>query len=95
MSMDHLPASCARFDELLMASVDRTLDGAEHAEYDAHLAACPPCVTKLQQYVLTTQILQGVGVFEELEAAPPLAESLIERILTARRTAEREGRRTG
>ena len=35
--MSHLPASCARFDELLMASVERTLDGPEHAEYDAHL----------------------------------------------------------
>jgi anti-sigma factor RsiW len=92
-----LPTTCQRFDDLWVASMDEPLGDADHHEYDAHLAACPACVTRVQQYVLTTQILQGVRALEEAEEAPPLAESLVQRIMAARRTASRADRtqRTG
>jgi hypothetical protein len=94
-----LAPDCARFDDLWTASLDRALDGAEHAAHDAHLAACPACVRRVQEYVLTTRILQEVKAFEEAEAAPPLAESLVTRILAARRSAQRvdrdQAQRTG
>jgi anti-sigma factor RsiW len=82
-----VPNACQRFNDLWVTSMDGALGEAEHREYDAHLAACPACVTRVQQYVVTTQILQGLRAVEDAEEAPPLAESLVQRILAARRAA--------
>ncbi len=75
---------CARFDDLLMTSLDGGLGEPEHVEYDLHLRTCAACVDKVRQSVLTLQILQGLRACEETEAPPPIAESLVQRILLAR-----------
>jgi anti-sigma factor RsiW len=87
--------SCRRFDELHMLSTDHPLDPTEQAEFDAHLAQCPPCVARMKDYVVTSQLLHGLRAIEaqEDEVLPPLAPSLVERILTARRDVLRGSQR--
>ena len=86
--------NCTRFDELHEASVaapaeSATVSGAAdaRAEMDAHLAECPACRARLQNYVITTQALRALGALEDLASPPPLAEPLVQRILGAVRAA--------
>ena len=91
--------NCARFDELHEASVvspaDADLPAALEARtgMDAHLAECPACRARLQNYVVTTQLLRGLRIDEERAPAPPLAESLVQRILRSVRAARAESDR--
>jgi anti-sigma factor RsiW len=91
--------TCTQIDALLSASCDAPLTAAEQALVDAHLPGCPDCVRRMQGYVATSQLLRGLADFESLEVAPPIPESLVQRILAARKTAilhgSREQRRTG
>jgi anti-sigma factor RsiW len=85
--------NCVRFDSLLEASITGPLALAEQAEFDAHLAECPACVVNLKHYVITTQTLQCLGAVETTEAAPPLPERLVQRILVSRAAAQQARRR--
>jgi predicted anti-sigma-YlaC factor YlaD len=91
--------SCRRIDSFLSASLDEALSTVDQAELDAHLAACPACVRRLQGYGVTAQFLRRLGSFEAVEAAPPIPETLVHRIVAAavagRHVAREEGRRTG
>ena len=80
--------NCADFDGLLEASIAAPLAPGEQADFDAHLAECPACVVLLKQYVITSQTLQCMGVVESTEAAPPLPERLVQRILADRKAAQ-------
>src|SRR5262249_25143450 len=73
--------SCTRFDELHAQSTDAPLEGAERADFDAHLAGCPECVQRLRLYVATQQGLRDLGAWEEKQTVAPLPESLVQRIL--------------
>lgn len=86
--------NCTRFDELHELSVTTDLLPADaapavppQAEMDAHLAACAGCGARLQNYVVTTQVLRSLGPVERLDPAPPLNEALVRRILGAMKAA--------
>ena len=88
--------NCERFDALMEASLTDPLGPGDQADYDAHLAACPACVVTLKHYVITTQVLQALGVVENAEQAPALPERLVQKILAGRAAATqvRRGTRT-
>jgi predicted anti-sigma-YlaC factor YlaD len=91
--------NCTHIDALLSASCDAPLDASEQALVDAHLPNCPSCVRRMQGYVTTSQLLRGLGTYEEMEVASAVPESLVQRILAARKAAVlhgiREQRRIG
>ena len=89
--------NCPRVDELLLDSLDEPLTAPDRADVDAHLASCPACVGNLQAYVTTIGILRDLGRIEATEAAPPLSDELVRRILAQRDGAQsdKESRRTG
>jgi anti-sigma factor RsiW len=79
-----LNGPCERCDEFLSNSLDAPLDRTEQAELDAHLARCPACVQRMRETLALTAALRALGRLEETEAAPPIPESLVSRILAAR-----------
>ena len=89
--------NCRQIDELILDALDEPLNAGDRAEVDTHLAACPACVANLQTYVTTIGLLQDLGRIEESQAAPPLSDELVRRILDARNAAQvnRSARRTG
>jgi anti-sigma factor RsiW len=89
-------SDCQTFEVLHRASADGPLDATRQAAFDAHLADCPACVAKLQNYVLVTEVLKRLETDDQLRPVP-LAEGVVQRILAARKAARvaREDRRTG
>jgi anti-sigma factor RsiW len=86
--------TCRDIDELLLASLDQPLEPGDQDVVNAHLAECGECVSRMKDYVVTTQILRGLGPKEEADVVP-LAEGLVTRILAARKAevlAERRSR---
>ena len=83
--------TCHQIDALLSASCDAPLGSAEQAQVDAHLPGCPDCVRRMQGYVATSHLLRGLATIEDAEVPPPVPESLVQRILAARKTALIEG----
>lgn len=95
--------NCTRFAELHAASVVSGSSLASPAEAGvtygnraemAHLAECPACRARLQNYLVTVQVLQALGPVERRAPAPPLPETLLQRILSAHRAAN-VARRSG
>jgi anti-sigma factor RsiW len=82
-----LAPDCLRFDELCSHSLDTPLAAAEQAEVDGHLARCPSCVDRMRGYVATIAALHEIGERERTETPPPIPESLVQRILAARKAA--------
>jgi predicted anti-sigma-YlaC factor YlaD len=91
--------TCQQIDALLSASCDAPLTASEQALVDAHLPICPSCVRRMQGYVATTQLLRGLSTYELSEVPPPVPETLVQRILVARKALAlngiREQRRIG
>ena len=85
--------TCQHIDALLSASCDAPLSASEQALVDAHLPGCPDCIRRMQGYVGTAQLLRGLATYETIEVPPPVPESLVQRILAARKTAILEGSR--
>jgi hypothetical protein len=77
--------TCARFDDLLLSSIEGALSPDEHADFHGHLGECSHCVADLETYVSTVVVLQGLPPHEAADPTPPLREGLVQRILTARR----------
>jgi anti-sigma factor RsiW len=48
--------TCRQLVELVTAYFDGALDEATRAEFDAHLAVCPGCVTYLEQMRTTVRL---------------------------------------
>jgi anti-sigma factor RsiW len=84
--------TCARFDELHLASLDAPLEGADRATFDLHLASCPACVERLKGYVTTSEILRGLDAAEAAREPAPLGEAFVQRLVSAMTTAVREDR---
>jgi len=73
--------TCRECAEFLMEYLEGGLGDAEREVFDAHLRACPPCVTYLDTYRETVRM--GRDLCEE--AAPEVPDALVEAILSARR----------
>jgi anti-sigma factor RsiW len=56
------------------------LPAAQRAEFERHLAVCPPCVAYLKSYELTIRL--GKAACADVDEKPP--EELINAILAAR-----------
>jgi anti-sigma factor RsiW len=52
--------TCQELVELVTDYFDGALDEATHAEFDAHLAVCPGCVTYLKQMRTTVRLAHDV-----------------------------------
>jgi anti-sigma factor RsiW len=89
--------NCPRVEELILDALDEPLGAEERAQVDAHLATCPTCVASLRGYVATIGLVRELGRLDASEAAPPLSDALVRRILEARTAArdDRDARRTG
>jgi anti-sigma factor RsiW len=91
-------SDCNTFEGLHRASTVGSLDATSQATFDAHLASCPACVGRLQNYVLVTEVLKRLDPYErEIETPLPLAEGVVQRILATRKAATqaRKDRKTG
>ena len=81
-------SDCKTFERLHHASTVGSLDATSQSAFDAHLAGCPACVGRLQNYVVVTEILKRLEPFErEIETPAPLAEGVVQRILAARKAS--------
>jgi anti-sigma factor RsiW len=56
--------TCQELVELVTDYFDGALDEAERAEFDAHLAVCPGCVTYLEQMRATVRLAHDVRTLE-------------------------------
>lgn len=77
--------TCHELVEFLDRYVDGELVSSEHAEFDRHLALCPPCVAYLDGYRAVRGLVRAA---ESPSAAPvpdTVPESLVEAVLAARR----------
>jgi anti-sigma factor RsiW len=76
--------TCRTFIEFLLEYLNDELPADERAEFEAHLAECPWCVSYLQTYQESVRL--GKAVFaDENEVVPEtVPEELIQAILAAR-----------
>ena len=74
---------CSRFDALQRDALEGPLSPERQAEVDAHLAACPACLTRLRNLVVQSETLRRLGADAADDAASPLPEPLVQRILSA------------
>lgn len=83
--------NCREFTEFLMAWVDGELPPAAAADFDKHIALCPPCGQYLDSYRATVRM--GRALCED-EAGPPPddpPQELVDAILAARRKMQEGG----
>ena len=73
--------TCREIADFLLAYVDGGLAPAARDAFDAHLAACPPCVSYLRQYRDTIAAIPAA--FAD-DAVPDLPEELVQAILASR-----------
>jgi anti-sigma factor RsiW len=66
--------TCQDLVELVTAYREGVLPPDERERFDAHLAACPPCVTYVEQLDLTVHSLGGLH--DAIEDAPETQELL-------------------
>lgn len=78
--------TCQEVVEYLMAYVNNELSPAERAAMDAHLNACPACVTFLATYKQT--LLYESAAFSQPDLEHAMPEELIQVILAARKKNE-------
>lgn len=77
--------TCRELTGFLMAYLDGDLGVAEQAIFDEHLAACPNCVTYLEQYRLTVAVGRQAYASPGSSSVPDLPDALVRAILAARR----------
>jgi anti-sigma factor RsiW len=66
--------SCREVVELVTDYLDGALTPADHERFTAHLAACPPCVSYVEQ-VRTTARLAAAAEFEQRPDAAVLLDA--------------------
>jgi anti-sigma factor (TIGR02949 family) len=77
--------TCQELADFLMAFMDGELEPDTHADFEAHLALCPPCLNYLDGYRETVRL--GRSLCEGPDAPVPddCPERLVKAILAARR----------
>ena len=73
--------TCQQLVDFIMSYLDDELASGERAEFDRHLAACPPCINYLKTYEKTV-LLTKATADDPVPAEVP--ESLVQAILAAR-----------
>jgi anti-sigma factor RsiW len=75
--------TCRELLDFILDYVEGELPEAQRAEFERHMAACPPCVAYLDSYRKTAEIVRELAECDEqLVAGAP--EPLIAAILAAR-----------
>jgi anti-sigma factor RsiW len=67
--------TCQELVELVTDYFDGALDEATRAEFDAHLALCPGCVTYLEQMRATIRLARDVKTLERRPEVAGLLEA--------------------
>ncbi|MFO0837392.1 MAG: zf-HC2 domain-containing protein [Phycisphaerae bacterium] len=76
--------TCRELTDFLHDYVSGDLAQAQHAEFERHLAVCPPCVRYLSSYRKTIEV--GRDCLKAPETSlPPMPEELVRAILAARK----------
>jgi anti-sigma factor RsiW len=77
--------TCRDVVNFLIDYLDQSLDPAQRAEFEAHLAVCDECVAYLRTYEQTVRL--GQAAFDDTDdaAEASVPRRLIEAILAARR----------
>jgi anti-sigma factor RsiW len=81
--------TCRDFAEFLSEYLSDELSGVERAEFEAHLAECPPCVAYLDTYQKTIQSGKLAYAFPGDQIPEAVPEELVQAILAARARAPR------
>ena len=76
--------TCREFAEFLDAYFAGALAPAEQAEFQRHVAACPPCVAYLASYGKTIDICNRLGK-QQHDVPADVPEELVRAILAARK----------
>jgi len=76
--------TCRELVEFLDRYVARELPAGEQAQFDAHLAECPPCVTFLESYQNTIAVSRALAECDK-RLPPDVPEDLVQAILAARK----------
>jgi len=74
--------NCRQLIDFIMSYQENELPPGERAEFERHLAACPPCQAYLDTYDKTVELAKQSGAEDPVPAEVP--ESLIAAILAAR-----------
>lgn len=76
--------TCKECLDFLIDYLEGTLPAARRAEFELHLALCPPCHRYLHQYQATISL--GKAAMEKQAAANPPPEALVRAIMAAMKT---------
>ncbi len=76
--------TCRDFAEFLSEYLSGALALAERAEFEAHLAECPTCVTYLDTYQKTIELGKAAYAHPEDSVQDDVPEQLVRAILAAR-----------
>ena len=74
--------TCRQLIDFIMSYQENELPAGERAEFERHLAACPPCQAYLDTYDKTVELTKQAGADDPVPSEVP--ESLIAAILAAR-----------
>ncbi len=86
--------TCTQFDDLLCDSIASDLPADARAEFDGHLAACPPCLAVFKNYLRARQMASAA--FDRADdAAPPLPEATVLAVMKAVRERGSTGTTAG
>lgn len=78
--------NCRELLDFLMAYLDGELAPEVRAEFDRHLAVCPPCIDYLQSYRRTLELARQSLPANDEEAVPqPIPDDLVRAILQSRK----------
>ena len=83
------PLTCRDFIDTIDDYVGQTLDAAQRAPFDAHVAACAGCRDYLKTYRDTVQLGKALGGDSQQADDPPtqqMPERWVKAILAARKT---------
>ncbi len=76
--------TCRDFVEFLSEYLSDELPARERAEFEAHLAECPPCVAYLDTYQKTIQLGKTAYALPDDQVPDTVPEELVQAILAAR-----------
>ena len=76
--------TCREFVDFLMGYLDRDLSPAQRAEFERHIADCPPCEVYLDQYRDTLRLEKEICRDPGGAVPEEVPEELVSAILAAR-----------
>ncbi len=71
--------------DFLMSYLDDELPTSQRETFDAHLGACPPCVSYLETYKESVRLGKAVCAADDESVPADVPEALIQAILASRK----------